>query len=330
MKNKFFAAAACVLTACMLAACGTPSGGAAEENSDKISIVCTIFPLYDWVRSVVGEDNAEVDIKLLATGGDLHSFQPSAKDIAEIATSDMFLYVGGSSDKWADDTVKNSGVKGCAVRLFDILADELEEEEIKDGMQAESHIEEDLHGDEKEYDEHLWLSLRRAMTAVGAIADDICTLDGGNAEKYKSNAEKYMSELDSLDREYAAAVESSPDKTVIFADRFPFRYLTDDYGIEYYAAFPGCSADTEASFETVIYLANTANRLKKDTLLVLENSKQSIADTVIANTKRSDIKTAVMNSCQSVTKEDIQNGMSYISVMRQNLEPLKAALGCTE
>lgn len=303
---------------CAAAFSGCSSVRKANKNeSGKIDIVCTVFPAYDWVRNIIGGDNPEIEVSLLANGADMHSFQPSAEDMAKILKSGMFIYIGGSSDQWIRDFLKNNpSVNG--VSLFDELKSELREEEIPEYMEA--------HGDEHggELDEHIWLSLKMADKAVGAIAEKICELDKGNAE-YRKNAELYRKEITKLDEEYAAAADKSENKTVIFADRFPFIYMMKDYGINYYAAFPGCSAESNASFNTILFLAQKADEYGKETLLVLENSNQSVLNAIEKNTKTKNKASAIMNSMQSVSADETQTG-SYLEIMRENLGALVKAL----
>ena len=312
----------CIVTAFSGCRKPMPRGG---ENEDKIKIVCTVFPIYDWVNSIIGADSGRFSVSLLGGGADLHSYQPTVEDIINIRTCDLFLYVGGSSDSWVR---KIADGDGKMISLFEILHDDLLAE--RPSAVHDEHAHEHAHGHEHDedgaYDEHVWLSLRNARGAVAAIAEEICGQDAQNAAAYRLNAKKYESELEMLDSEYENAVSAFSDKTVDLADRFPFLYLTEDYGIECFAAFPGCSADSEASFETVAYLSDKVARLGKRTVLVLENSKQNIAEAVLKNAGVSG-SAAVMNSCQSVTRADIENGANYIDIMKANLKPLTAALG---
>lgn len=305
-------------------AVGTAPASNAQE--DKLSIVCTIFPEYDWVKEIVGNnDNAEITL-LLDNGVDLHSYQPTAEDIIKIADCDMFIYVGGESDSWVEDCLKEATNKDMVViNLLDVLGDSIKEEEVVEGMQAEE--EEASDGEEEvEYDEHVWLSLKNASILSQSISDSLCKLDDKNVENYKTNTEKYLQQLSEIDGQYQQAVDSAEYKTVLFGDRFPFRYFVDDYNLSYYAAFVGCSAETEASFETVVFLADKMNELKLPAIFVIENSDQKIAETILQNTTAKDQKILVMNSMQSVTGEDVEKGTTYLSIMKENLEVLKGAL----
>ncbi|MBQ8983096.1 MAG: zinc ABC transporter substrate-binding protein [Lachnospiraceae bacterium] len=321
------------LAACSSAGNGASSGTSGDE--DTISIVTTIFPEYDWVKEVLGDQAGNTEVTMLLDNGvDLHSYQPTVMDIAKIATCDLFIYVGGESDKWAEDALAESTNPDMKViNLMEVLGDTVKEEEIVEGMEAED---EDDHGDESgkqeddeeeiEYDEHVWLSLRNAETIVRAIADAIVELDEENASVYQANAEGYIKQLQALDAEYQEAVNNGTKNTILFGDRFPFRYLTDDYHINYYAAFVGCSAETEASFETVVFLADKIDELNLHTVLTIEGTDHRIAETIIENTKSKDQVVLSLNSMQGTTSEDVEEGATYLSIMEENLEVLKEAL----
>ncbi|MCR5592227.1 MAG: metal ABC transporter substrate-binding protein [Saccharofermentans sp.] len=322
-----------VFTAAVVAACGFTScaDGAASTggSDDSISIVTTIFPEYDWVQNVLGDNpgNAEVTM-LLDNGVDLHSYQPTSQDILKIATCDLFIYVGGESDEWVEDALEEAVNEDMIViDLLDVLGDSVKEEELVEGMEGEEEEEESESEEEgPEYDEHVWLSLRNASTIVGEIASALAQIDEANADAYLANAEAYQNELNDLDSRYQEAVNSSRLNTVLFGDRFPFRYLVDDYGLSYYAAFVGCSAETEASFETIIFLAGKVDELSLSTILTIEGNDHSIAETIRDNTETKDQQILTMDSMQSTTSQDAANGVTYISIMESNLEVLTEAL----
>ncbi len=302
------------------------SGCGREMNSSgKKRIVATIFPEYDWVKQITGENSSELDITLLLSNGvDMHSFQPSVEDIMTISSCDMFIYVGGESDAWVNDALSQSSNKDMIViNLMDILGDKAKEEEIVSGMQSDG---DDDGGEEKEYDEHVWLSLRNTALFCDKITEGLAKLDPKNADDYKRNCEEYKKKLNELDGEYKTAVEGSSLRTIIVGDRFPYRYLTDDYNIRYYAAFSGCSAETEASFETIIFLAGKADELNAKAVIKTEGSDGSVAETVRSNTKTGEQEILTLDSMQAAASADIQGGMTYISVMKENLEVLKKAL----
>ena len=307
---------------------GASQDVAAPEK--KLQIVTTIFPEYDWVREIMGEqpDNAQITM-LLDNGVDLHSYQPTADDMIKIADCDLFVYVGGESDGWVEDALKNAANKRLQViDLLDVLKDAVKTEETVPGMQAEDAHEEEGHDHaEAEYDEHVWLSLKNAQTLVGAISDALQKLDPENKDTYAANSQAYVKKLSALDGDYQAAVDGAAYKTVLFGDRFPFRYLVDDYGLNYYAAFAGCSAESEASFETVSFLAQKVDRLKLPCVLTIEDKQHKIAETIVQNTAEKNQKILTMDSMQSTTSRDVAAGVTYLSVMEKNLTVLKEALG---
>lgn len=296
-------------------------------EASKLKIVTTIFPEYDWVREILGDqaDHAELTL-LLDNGVDIHNYQPTADDIMKISSCDMFIYVGGESDEWVEDALQEATNKDMVViDLLDVLGDSVKEEEVKEGMQDEEE-EEEGEEEEPEYDEHVWLSLKNTKTLCSKISEELCGIDSENAETYQKNLKAYTEKLDKLDSEYKSLTDSAKEKTLIFGDRFPFRYLVDDYGLDYYAAFVGCSAETEASFETIVFLANKADELGVDTIFTIENSDKKIAETIISNTKSKNQKIAELNSLQSVTNEQIDSGTTYLSVMQSNYDVLKDTL----
>ena len=304
-----------VLAAFMLAGCAPKQ----QQNTTKLKIVATTFPQYDWIREIIGKDNTNVDLQLLMkNGGDLHSYQPTAGDIANIADANLFVYVGGESDEWVDDALKEKTNKDMkVVNMMQTLGDDIDEEE--EGLEKES---EDHDHEEIEYDEHVWLSLKRAQKIVKAIADELVELDPTNAKKYQANAEAYIAKLAALDKSYQSTVGTVENKTWIFADRMPFHYLAKDYGITTYAAFNGCSTETNASFNTIVSLAKYADELGIKHIMTIEGSDKKLAKAVIENTtdKNQDILT--LNSLQSVSQSDIDKGLTYYGAMEENLKVL--------
>ena len=321
-----------VLAVCALSGCGTSKSG--EDTKDKkIKIVTTIFPEYDWVMQILGDKADKADVTMLLDKGvDLHSYQPSTADIAKISEADVFIYVGGESDEWVEDVLKEAKNKKLKViNLMDVMGDKAKEEEVKEGMQEEEeeHAEEAKDGKEEEeveYDEHVWLSLKNAKIFTKKIADVLSEVDKDDAKTYQANYESYAKKLDDLDKKYADAVASAKNKTLVFGDRFPFRYLVNDYGIDYYAAFVGCSAESEASFETVTFLAKKIDELGLGNVLTIEGKNHKIAKTVVDNTKNKDQKVLTMDSMQSTTSKDVKDGATYLGIMEKNLEVLKEAL----
>lgn len=313
----------------------TESSSVAESNSEetkKLSIVTTIFPAYDWVKQVVG-DNKNVEISFLIDKGvDLHSYQASAADIAKITDSDLFVYVGGVSDDWAEDIIKeNPNLK--YINMVDSIGEAALAEELVEGMQdeeehdneSEEHAnEEGEHEDgEEEIDEHVWLSIKNAETIVSAIEAKLAEIDPDNKAEYEKNANDYLAKLDELDKEYKDTLSSIQNKTIIVGDRFPFRYLVNEYGIKYYAAFKGCDAGSEASFETVKFLANKMDELNMTDIFIIDGSKGDLAKTIVDNTKDKNAKVLVLDSMQSTKSSD---NASYLDIMKKNLEVLKEVL----
>ena len=299
------------------------------ENTDKkLKIVTTIFPEYDWTRAILGDRMDDVDLTMLLDNGtDLHSFQPAVKDIMKVSGCDLLIYVGGESDQWIEDALESAKNKDMkTINLMEVLGDSIKEEETVEGMQGSEHKHDHEDEDEKEYDEHVWTSLQNASVICDAIADTLEEMDPENKEIYQANAESYKTKLSTLDTEYQDTVDNAKYDTLLFADRFPFRYLVDDYGLKYYAAFSGCSAESEASFKTVTFLAGKLDELGLKTVLTIEKSDDRIAQTVIDNTKTKDQKILVLNSMQSITSDEIADGVTYLSVMEDNLGVLKEAL----
>ena len=328
-----------------------------KGNSNKISIVCTTFPQYDWVKNILGEEAEHFNVTLLLDNGvDMHSYQPAVKDIATAGSSDLFIYVGGESDTWVEDALKEAKNKDLkAINLMETLDNFVKEEEVVEGMQEErkslghSHEKsskekqeqtqkeshensQEINGqkeaadEEPEYDEHIWLSIRNAEIMVKNIEKAIEQLDSDNAKVYQNNAENYIKKLDTLDKQYANTIQNAKYKAILFGDRFPFRYMVDDYDLKYYAAFAGCSAETMAGFETVTFLAKKADELRLPVILTIENSDGRIAEAVKSNTTKKNQKILAMNSLQSVTKEQIADGITYLQVMQENLSVLSEAL----
>ena len=342
-KNKMGAyALALAIAAAALTGCGAGNGSvntsastaaaadtAAPAGGEPFSVVCTIFPAYDWTREILGSHADEAQVTyLLDNGVDLHSYQPTMDDMMKITDCDLFIYAGGESDEWVEDALEDAQNRDMRViSLLDVLGDSAKVEELKEGMQEDDHdLDHDEHDhDEEEYDEHVWLSLRNARIFCAEIERNLEAIDPANAADYRANLEGYTARLDELDSSFKAVVDGSSARTLIFGDRFPFRYFADDYGLDYYAAFTGCSAETEASFETVTFLADKVKELDCKTIFILESSDSGIADTIISTSGRS-VEIAELNSLQSVSREDIAGGATYISLMQGNCDVLAGAL----
>ena len=332
---------------CVVLLAGILPGCRSEDvrKSGRLSIVTTIFPIYDWCREILGGEAENADlIMLLDSGVDLHSYQPTAADIIRISDCDVFICVGGESDEWVEEALggadANPGMK--VVNLLDALGGLVKEEEIVEGMEHdhdhdedhdedhedhdEDHEEDHDHEEEPEYDEHVWLSLKNASVLVDALAEAIASADPDHGELYRANAAAYREKLEELDGRYAEAVKAGNKSALLFGDRFPFRYLADDYGLEYYAAFAGCSAETEASFGTIVFLAQKADELGLSSICLIESADGSIARTVAENTASGEKTILTFDSLQSVTAKDVSEGTTYLSAMEKNLTVLADAL----
>lgn len=322
MKRFILIFAVAVLAFGCLTACGI--GG--QSDSRKLKIVTTIFPEYDWVKCILGDNPADAEITLMLDSGvDLHSFQPTAEDIFKIINCDVFIYVGGESDGWVENALRSGGNEHrVVINLMETLGNRVKEEELVEGMECEKEEDEEEEG--PEYDEHVWLSLGNAAYLVDKIAKAICKVDMDNAVVYTENAKAYVEKLNALDASYKAAVDAASVKTLLFGDRFPFRYLTDDYDLKYYAAFVGCSAETEASFETIAFLAKKVDECSLKAVMTIEGTDRRIAETIVQNTASKDQKILTLDSMQSVTSADVKKGVSYLSIMESNLAVLKEAL----
>ena len=310
--------------------CSCAQNVTAEDS--KISVVSTLFPQYDWVRQILGDKADTIESSMLPSDRiDLHNYQPSVDDIVKISNCDLFIYVGGESDEWVTGILKSAQNPDMVViNLMDILGDGIKIDEPvlddDDDDDHHHHDDDDDGGHEEHEDEHVWLSLKNAGIFCGAIAAALSSLNTEKAGVYESNLTAYLGQLSAVDADYRAALNETPIRALVFADRFPFRYLLDDYGLSYYAAFSGCSAETEASFDTIISLAGKVNDLGLHTVMVTESADKSIANTVIRSTKEKNQQILELNSMQSVTAGDMQNGVTYLSVMESNLNVLREAL----
>lgn len=328
-KLSILAAICLLLTGC---------GNKLPSDSQQLQIVCTIFPEYDWVREIVG-DVPGVEVTLLIQNGtDLHSYQPSVRDIAQIAQADLFCYVGGASDTWVTDVLETASNQSVPVVSMVESADAAAEE-IVQGMQGHEHHHDHEHEEEhdhdhdhdedheeEELDEHVWLSLRRAQLACRAICDGICQADPANAVQYRENCDAYVQKLAQLDETYTAFfAEDAVRHVILVADRFPFRYLAEDYDLTYYAAFPGCSAETEASFETIVFLAQQLRENQLPFILTTESGNPSLVRT-IQESAGMECGTLQLESMQAITKDKLKSGVTYLMQMEENLATLRQAV----
>lgn len=313
-----FAAVVCMAA---LGACAkkTSTGNTSESKNGKINVIASIYPEYDFLRQIGGD---YINLSMLLTpGAESHSFEPTPKDMKEVINSDMFVYVGGDSDSWVEsilDSVDKNKTK--VVTLMDCVT--TVEEEIVDGMTPEEE-EEESKEEEPEYDEHVWTSPKNAILICRKLCSTLCKIDKEHEKQYKKNTDEYISQLEKLDGELKAVVDNGKRKEIIVADRFPFRYFADEFGLEYYAAFPGCSTDTEANASTIAFLQD---KVKKDNIPVvfhIELSNEKICDAICEQTGA---KSELLNAVHNVTKKDFEAGCTYIDLMEHNVEALKEAL----
>ncbi|MBO5555893.1 MAG: zinc ABC transporter substrate-binding protein [Oscillospiraceae bacterium] len=288
-----------------------------EENQTGLGIVTTVFPAYDFARQIAGE-RAQVTL-LLPPGAESHSFEPTARDILRIQNGDLFFYTGGESEEWAEELLEGQESVN-ALAMLDCV-DALEEE-CKEGMQ-DIHEEED--GDEgEEYDEHVWTSPVNAQRICRRLCEELCRLDPAGEDLYLENTESYCEKLAALDADFRRVVEAAPLRTVIFADRFPVRYFVEEYGLDYYAAFPGCAEDTEPSARTVAFLIDKVQREQIPAVFTIEFSNGKMADVICEDTG---CEKLLFHSCHTVSADDLKRGVTYLELMAQNVDSLKEALG---
>lgn len=321
-----FCLAAALLLPALLCGCGA-SG---TESDHTNGIVCLSFPEYDWTRNILGENPSGFSLHLLVGNGtDMHSYQASVDDIARITGCELLICTGGPSENWVVDAIETGRDAALpSVVMLSELDGYLLSAETSSIIQPEDAHEHE-HEHDGEADEHVWLSLRNAEIACQAIARELCALDPENAAVYQSNLDSYVEKLHALDAEYKTAIDSAALSTVLIADRFPFLYLMNDYGLQYYAAFSGCSADVDASFETIVSLTDKLGDLNPPAVLIIDGSSTEIADAVIANTPGCSCEVLTLDSMQSVTHERIENGETYLNIMQRNLDTLKRALNPT-
>lgn len=286
------------------------SGCSSNNSKDNITIISTSFPGYDFVRAITKDSNIEVKM-LIKPGVEIHHFEPTPKDIINIESSNLFVYVGGDSDEWVSNLLKDMN-KDKTVKLMDLV--DLTNEELKEGMEGDNEV---------EYDEHVWTSPINVIKIINKLKDEIISIDSINKELYEKNANEYIKELYNIDSEIRNIVAMSNRKEIIFGDRFPIKYFTDEYNIDYYAAFKGCSHETEASAKTIAFLIN---KVKEDDIPVI--FKVELSNGKIANTigKETNTKVLEYNSAHNITMDDFNSGITYIDIMKKNIEVLKEAL----
>ena len=342
-QNKIFAVCGLLLVvSVLLFGCkkGQNQESFPKSQNQKMKVVATIFPLYDWAKNIIsGSENVELEL-LVKNGSDLHSFQPSTQDIVKISTADVLIYVGGESDSWLGGALKNSGNKNqTVINLMKELSESVKEEEIVEGMsesekKAEKMLElENFAENQKnglEYDEHIWLSVENAKSSVEKIAAVLEEKDAGEKSLFEANKKSYLEKLGEMEIviDYEKAESTEKRQTIVVCDRFPFRYMTDELGVKYYAAFAGCSAESEASFETIAFLSRKIRELDCGEVFVTESSDKKIAETVIKNAGlEGKCGISVLDSMQSTTLDEAEKGKNYIDVMKENYRKLGFANG---
>ena len=288
-----------------------------ETKPNELKVVSTIFASYDFARQIAG-DYGEISM-LLNPLTESHSYEPTPKDIVTIGECDVFIYVGGENDAWVDDILESVDTSNMIIIKMLDLVDKCKEEHVE-GMEHDHDHEEHEH---EEWDEHVWTSPKNAMIICEKICDAFCQVNQVREKDYKDNLASYMEELKTLDDSFADAVENGNRSTLVFGDRFPLRYFTEEYGLKYYAAFPGCSSDTEASAATIAFLIDKVKEEKIPVVFKIELSSDNIARTIAEDTGAT-VRT--FNTCHNVTAEEFSQGVTYISLMEQNLEVIKEAL----
>jgi zinc transport system substrate-binding protein len=289
---------------------------AAHAEEAKPKVVATIFPAYDFARTVAGED-AEVTM-LLKPGAESHDYEPSPADIIAIQDCDVFFYIGGESDKWVDDILSSIDLTGKqVVKLIDSV--DAIEEEVPEGMQADEEEEEEGVA----YDEHIWTSPVNASKMAEAEADALIAIDPANEEGYQARLAAYQAQLSELDQQFRDVVANGVRKEVLFGDRFPLVYFTKEYGLTYYAAFPGCANESEPTVQTVAFLIDRLNEDKLPVVFHIEMGNTRVAESIAQETGA---QVLLFDSCHNVTKEELEAGATYLSLMQGNVEALRIAL----
>ncbi|GHV88032.1 high-affinity zinc uptake system binding-protein ZnuA [Spirochaetia bacterium] len=328
MKRVFLLTISVIATLFFVSGCTQKKNNRVQSGNGKITITATIFPQYDFVRAVAGGSRQPFADKvnlsmLLPPASESHSFEPTPKDIITIQKSDIFIYVGGESDEWVNRILESMDTRNMTIiALMDTV--DVVEEEIVEGMEEEAVAEDSANTEEEAaYDEHVWTSPQNAVRIVRSIADALCSADNANADFYRQNADDYIAQLDELDAEFQAVVNNAKRKTIVFGDRFPFRYFADRYGLSYFAAFPGCSTETEPSAGTVAFLIDKIKAEKIPVVFYIELGNERMAGTIAEETGAEKL---LLHACHNISKKDFENGATYIDLMRQNVENLRRAL----
>ena len=304
-----------LLLCCLLALTGCGARETQEAEDGRLQIVTTVFPAYDFARAAAGE-LADVRL-LLPPGTESHSYEPTPADILAVQECDLFIYLGGESDAWVETILAAADRQGIDLRMLDCV--DLLEEETTEGMETEEH--DHGPGDVVEMDEHVWTSPKNAAAITRAVGAALGQVDPAHGEDFTAGAEDYAGELEALDREFADFFTSRPDGVLVFGDRFPLRYFAAEYGVEYYAAFPGCSTQTEPSAATVAFLTELVRDREVSTVWYIEFSNHLVADSIA---EAAGAETAMFHTCHNVTQAEMDGGATYLSLMQGNLETLRA------
>lgn len=303
-----------ILSSVTLLSCNEKS----TSKAKSLTVVTSMFPQYDFARAVTG-DKSDLTM-LLKPGSESHSYEPTPKDMKKIQDADLFIYTGGENDVWADTLLESLGTKAPhTLKLLELV--DAVEEEIIEGMTAEDEEEHDE--DESELDEHVWTSPLNAIKIVQAVCDEVCKIDEANASFYKANASAYISQIEKLDEQFSSITQNAKRNVIVFGDRFPLRYFADTYGLSYYAAFPGCATDVEASAATIKFLINKVKNENIPVVFTIEFSNGKIADTLCESTGARKLE---FHSCHNVSADDLKKGETYVSIMQRNVSALEAAL----
>ncbi len=316
MKNKIWISMIVITMVMTLFGCEKKETETLENSDEKLSVITTLFPYYDFVKQIAGD---KVNVSMIVPAGmDTHSFEPTPADMITIQKADVFIYNGGDMESWVSQVLDASENKE---QVTDVMMDHVKivVEETVEGMELEEEGEEG----EVEYDEHIWTSPVNAQKIVAEICTVLSKADPDNANVYQKNTDAYIVQLKDLDKEFKDVINNSDRKTIIFGDKFPLRYFAEEYGLTYYAAFPGCSTETEPSPDTVAFLIDKAKEEKVPVIYYLELSSQKIADTICEG---AGAKKLLFHSCHNVSKDDFNSGVTYLELMKQNVRNLKEGL----
>lgn len=325
MKKKVILAVVLVLAVVVLGVWGVVALSQKRRDGGEVKIIATNYIGYDFARAVLGDD-AEVRM-LLKPGAEMHNFEPTPQDVIAMKEAGLLIYNGGESEEWVRDLLDSNAVSANkTLRMMDVV--ELKEEEAVEGMEdgekaEEGGVEHGHGGDEVEYDEHIWTSPKNAIKIVERVRDRLVELEPERSEELKANAEKYIARLAELDREFREVVAGGAKKELIFGDRFPFRYFVDEYGLKYYAAFPGCAEQTEASSGTVAFLVNKVKQDRIKAVLKIEMSNGNLARTIADEAGAEVLELAAGHN---ISAEDFGRGVTYLDILERNVEVLKKAL----